>query len=263
MSTELIVTLVGGVAALVAAIAVPVWLLLHGEQRRKSLLPKIEITYFTLKAFVAAHKSRTDNSTSLNYDQLYQQIVEDCNIHTPGGNFDPSRKNNKLDSYTHDSINKLHKPKSQTLGPLIEPLEGAYKVTTLGLNIFSSLPSERSECARTLNEYLRGSLDLHSTKSSRVADQATSSRAPMRPSTPDEWRYAVFMSIPEGDPLERQELNSQVSQKLSPSGLTSSTRDKVDQALTWNLNNDNLTPEPDGRIRLATPKASKTLDDFK
>ena len=272
MSAELILALLVGVAGIGATIAVAVWQLLHGEQRKKSLPPKIDVTYFTLQALVATQRSSSTATAGLTYDELYVQIIDGCNDYTAGGNFDANSKNKSLQSYTEGSIKRLLNPKSQTLGPLIEKLDGAYKVTTLGLDIFDKLPSDRSECARKLDEYLRGSIDMHSTRSSRVADQVTTARAPRRPNTPKEWRYAVFMAMPEDEASEFNDLKQLIGQELSLSGLRGSTHEKVEQAtnfkkveqaIEWNLKREYLLREADGRIRLVVPKTSKTLDDFK
>ena len=271
MSAELILGLIVGVAGIGATIAVAVWQLLHGEPRKKTLPRKIDITYFALKALVAAQRNSPTANTGLTYDELYAQIVDGCNDHTPGGNFDTDSKNKTLQSYTEGSIKRLLNPKSQTHTPLIEALDSDCKVTTLGLSIFDKLQSQ-SECAEKLDDYLKGSVGIHLSSSSGVADQVATARAPRRPQTPREWRYAVFMAMPEDKAYELTNLQQLISQKLSLSSLKGSTHEKVEQATTfqkieqaieWNLKKKHLLREVDSRIRLAVPKTSKTLDDFR
>ena len=75
----------------------------------------------------------------------------------------------------------------------------------------------------------------------------------------------MFMLMPEDEAFELNDLQQLISQKLPLSSLSSlrgSTQKKVGQAIKWNLDNGNLL-EVDGRIRLAVPKTSKTLDNFK
>ena len=272
MSAELILGLLVGVAGIGATIAVAVWQLLHGEPRKKSLPPKIDVTYFALTALVTAQKNSPTANAGLTYDQLYIQIVEDCNSYTAGGNFDPTGKNRLLHSYTQDSINRLRYPESQTLGPLIEELDDAYRVTTLGLDIHNRLPDDPSEQPRKLADYLRGSNDIRSSRSAEATEQVPNARTLRRPQTPKEWRYAVLMAMPEDDAYELNDLKQLIGQELSLSSLKGSTHEKVEQAtnlkkveqaIEWNLQKKHLLLEVDCSIRLAVPKTSKTLDDFR
>ena len=256
MSVELILAITG----IVAAVAVPVWQLRYGEQGKRSLPKKIEVTYFVLKALVAAQKSSLTANTGLMDEQLRMEIIEDCNSYTSDGNFDPNRKNKALHSYINSSIKKLADGKSETLGPLIETQDSAHKVTELGLKIFDKLQSDPSAAGASLSEYLSGSRDVHSTSSSGVADQVTTVRTSGRPATFQEWRHDVFMAMPDGEAFELNALQERIVQELS---VRRSNYDKIKQAIDWNLYQGNLKREDDGRIRLATPKSSRTLDHFK
>ena len=259
MSTELIL----GVATIGASIGFAVWQLLRGELRRKYLVPKIEFTYFTLKALVAAQKSSPTANAGLTYDRsLFRLLKTVISTRRVEISIRVGRTNCSTPTLK-DSIKSLSSPESKTLEPLIEKLDSDYIVTTLGINIFDKLPPARSECARKLDEYLKGSLDVHSGRSDGVADKATTARARRRPTTHEEWRHDVFMLMPEDEAFELNDLQQLISQKLPLSSLRGSTHKKVGQAIKWNLDNGNLLLEVDGRIRLAVPKTSKTLDNFK
>ena len=263
MSAEVIWTLLLSAAGIVAAVAISVWQVRSGEQRKKSLPPKNEVTLFALRALVAKQNRSPDPKAVLTYDDLYKHIVDDWNDSSSDGNFDPSAKNKRLHAYAQDSIKVLLNPESR-LAPLIVQEGGAYSVTPQGHDLYQKLPTaERSERARELNEYLTGSLDLHTNKPSGSAAQTAAPHAIKRPSTPREWRYAVFMEVPEGEALERDALIRLIGQRLSPRGFGRSAHTKVAGALQWNLDNGNLVSEADSRMRLVASKTDKTLDDFK
>ena len=262
MSAELIWGILIGVVGIGATIAVAVWQQ-HSEQHKRSLPPKNDVTYLALQALVAAQTSSSSSNTVLNDDQLFKQIIEDWNDYTSGGNFDPTSKNKRLRSYVDDSIERLHRPKSQSLGPLIESRDRVYKVTPLGVDIFAKLPTEHSEGVQTLIGHLNGRLDTRLAGSSGAVEQAPAARRRSRPRTPEEWRHTVFMVIPEDEVFERNELKHLIGQELSISSLRTTAPKKIEDSIIWNLNNGNLSLEADGRIRLAVPKTSKTSDDFK
>ena len=267
MSAEILGIVLGGVS-IVVAVAITAWQYLHGEARKKSMPKKVDVTYFALKALVTAQKNATEAGAAIPYDELFAEIVEDCNSNTGGGNFDPSGKNKTLRAYTTDSIRRLSRPRSRKLEPLIEQHRSAHRVTAVGLDIFARLqPVEPSERPSKLGEYLEGSIDPHDSQPPRAVAVAqnptTTARANTRRTTPAEWRYSVFMAMPEDETQTIDDLKQAIAQRLRVDNLRKqSTHDKVDQAIRWNLNNGNLSQEPDGRIRLATPKANKTLNDF-
>ena len=263
MSADLILGLIVGVVSIVATIAVARWQLFHGEQKKKSLPPKILVTYFALRALVAAHRKTDKANAGLTADELYHQIIEDCNTHTSGGNFDPGGKNKLLRSYIADSIKKLRNPGHKALGQLIEVRDGNFTVTSVGEETFDKLPVEPSECPSRLDAYLSGSIGLSSGISHSTAAKTSMSRAPISSYKRKEMRYLVFMAMPDEEPLDRTELHIRVKQDLSLKVLRGSTLKKVEQAIDWNLKNTKFAEESDGRICLAVPKAGKTLDDFK
>lgn len=267
MSAELVLGLLVGVAGLVVAVAIPLWQLLSGEQRKKSLPPKIDITYFALRMLIAAKVDPSAKNTALAYEELYKRIVEDCNDSTPDGNFDPNRKNKKLRSYIDDSIERLRSPEARDLGALIETVDGAYVVTALGQEIFGRLPSEPSERPESLSELLKGSHDLRERKPSEATDEtsdrSTADRAPQRPRTAREWRHAVFMAMPDDGAHEFDDLKQMIGKELSLSSLMTQAHKTVGKAICWNLKDGNLTRDDDGRIRRSVHKDSKTAADFK
>lgn len=258
------------VVGLVAAIAVPLWVLRRGEQSKKSLPSRNEVALFALRALVAEQnltkKNRpADSEAGLAYDDLFERIIDDCNFNTRDGNFRVGDKNKKLHDYTRDSIESLSSPPCGS-EPLIA--EGAnasvYRVTQQGRSVYERVQSgESAERAMQLNEHLTGSVDLFAGQLSSPAAQTAATRAIERPSSAKEWRYAVFMEVPDGAALKRAALVSNIAECLSPKGSGRSAHTKVDKALQWNLNNGNLESEADGHIRLVADKANKSLDDFK
>ena len=261
MSAELIMSVVGAILG-IATIVIALWQVLRAE---KSLPKKIEVTYATLRVlFFASDNSLPTANTGLKYDQLYRQVVDDCNANTSGGNFKKKRKNKTLDSYTKESIRRLNHPESNALGPLIEVRGEFHTVTPLGSDMFNKLPSNRSDGADLLDNRLKG-LGPDSSKPSAVANRTTAASAPTRrPNTPKEWRYAVFMAMPEDRAYELNDLKQQIGRKLSLSSLRRSAYDNVEQAIAWNLGEEqgNFVLEADGRVRLAVPKTDKELKDF-
>ena len=268
MSIELIL----GLVTLVLTVALPVWLLRNGDLLKRSMPSKNIITFYALKVLVATQNNSPTANTGLTYRQLYEEIIEDYNSNTDAGNFDPGHKNKTLHSYIKDSIKRLADPKPEKLKPLIEPEynkapDHRYSATKPGLHVFDELPLKEpdSNCAKILKLYLSG-IDMHLSRSPAVADQVTTVQAAKphkTPKTPNEWRHRVFMEMPEDEALELKDLQQLISQKLSLSGLKRPTHAKVEQAIQWNLESGNLLREDDSRIRLATPKSDKTLDDFK
>lgn len=262
MSAELMWGLLVGVVGIAATIAVAVWQTRHDERVKKSLPSQNEITYLALKVLVAAQNQTPP--IGLTYDRLYARIVQDDNARTRGGNFDPSSKDATLDAYTRESIQKLRAPEAQALGPLVEAVDDVYRVAPLGLDTFAQLPKNPSEAAELLDGYLGGSQVIRSGSSPSGTGQSAAAPSPRRPTRNQRWRHDVFMAMPEDGPHELDELKKLIGEELARSGARRPADDKkVEQAIAWNLKNENLSQRDDGRIRLAVSKTSKAVEDFK
>lgn len=256
------------IAGLVLAVAIPVWQIRHGDQRKKSLPPRVEVTYFVLKALVAESRSpspeqeRGSPNNGLPYERLFERVVGDCNAYSPDGNFDPRRKNKHLHSYVRDSLDRLGGSTTRSLESLVDEHDAAHAVTSHGMSVWEELPHEgHSARAGKLDEILGGSLAARTAEPSEPAAGATATQGFQQPRTHKEWRYAVFMAAPEEDACERGEFERRTAEHLAASGLRLAP-DKLSQAVTWNLNKGNLSADDAGRICVAVPKSGRSLDDF-
>ena len=268
VSTEQILGIFLPIAGLVLAVAIPVWQIRHGDQRKKSLPPRVEVTYFVLKALVAESRSpspgqeRGSPNNGLPYERLFERVVDDCNAYSPDGNFDPRRKNKHLHSYVRDSLDRLGGSTTRFLEPLVGGHDAVHAVTSHGVRVWDELPHEgHSARAGKLDEILGGSLAARTAQPSEPADGAAATQEVKRPRTHREWRFAVFMAAPEGEACERGEFERRTADHLVAGGLRIAA-DKLSQAVTWNLNRGNLSVDDAGRIRVAVSKTGKSLDDF-
>ncbi|MCQ3814527.1 MAG: hypothetical protein KTU85_08950 [Acidimicrobiia bacterium] len=264
MSIELILAIVG----VVAAVAIPVWQLRYGEQRKRSLPKKIEVAYFALTALVAdQNKSCTDHS-GMTDEELRTRIIERCNESTNDGNFDTDTKNKTLHSYINNSINELSNPKSETLGPLIEVQDNHHKVTELGSKVHQKLSPDPSEAGPILSEFLNGSRDFNESKSSGSAGTAATGSVSKTSTTPkkmpidlDDWRKYVFKVMSKDMELELSDLQQYIRCNLPLNGYNErELNERIKEAVDYNVEHGRFREE-DGRIRLATSKSSKTRDD--
>lgn len=268
MSVELVVGLVGAVCI---PVTLMIWQIRRGEQMKKSLPPLIEVTYLALMTVVAERKSASATSGGLGYNAIYEQIVDSWNKRTEGGNFNPDGRNRSLHRYVKQAVKDLSEPKSQTLGSLIEVRDSGYTVTPQGEKIFEGLPDDSSQRGQQLHELLVGAASPAPALPSAAAGQSSSAsarqpgtRKPLRPTTPAEWRYAVYMAMPEDKRLPRDELVTLLEGTLSlGTSVRTVSRKKVDRSITWNLNHGNLSQDDAGRIGLVAQKTGKTPEDFK